>query len=93
MFDEHEAATSLEIMKYQKILDISMWSNETRVQKGKKLKRFISDNFNIEKIKEKTYLYSSLEDNQKTEKNNNYLILFSKYFLTSFFKYINFVFI
>lgn len=87
-FDEHEGeVTSLEINEIsKKILDISMWSNETRVQKGKKLKRFISDNFNIEKIKEKYLpIYSSLEDNQKNRKNNNLFNFIFKIFFDSVF--------
>ena len=61
-------------MKYQKKFYIFPFGkNEIRLQKGKKNKKnLISDNFNIEKIKEKyLHIYSSLEDNQKNRKNNN----------------------
>ena len=87
-FDEHEGeVTSLEINEIsKKILYISMWSNEIRLQKGKKLKRFISDNFHIEKIKEKYLpIYSSLEDNQKNRKNNNLFNFIFKIFFDSVF--------
>lgn len=87
-FDEHEGeVTSLEIKEISsKILDISMWSNETRIQKGKKLKKFISQNFNIEKIKEKYLpIYSNLQDYQKNRKNKNVFNYFFKIFFDSIF--------
>jgi glycosyltransferase involved in cell wall biosynthesis len=87
-FDEHEGeVTSLEIKEISnKILDISKWSIEIREQKGKKLQRFISENFNIDKIKEKYLpIYSNLENNQKNRKNNNFFNIILKIFFDSTF--------
>jgi glycosyltransferase involved in cell wall biosynthesis len=87
-FDEHEGeVTSLELKEIsKKISDISLWSTETRVQKGKKLQKFISDNFNIEKIKEKYLpIYSDLESNQKKRDNNNFFNIVLKIFFDSIF--------
>ena len=87
-FDEHEGeVTSLEIKEISnKISDISKWSTEIREQKGKKLQKFISENFNIEKIKEKYLpIYLNLENNQKDRKNNNFFNFILKIFFDSIF--------
>lgn len=87
-FDEHEGeVTTLGIKEIsEKIVNISKWSNEIRKQKGEKLQKFISENFNIEKIKEK-YLpvYSNLKDNQRNRKNNNFFNIIFRIFFDSIF--------
>ena len=95
-FEEHDGEiTILGLQEISnKIKDISMWSIETRLQKGKKLKKFISENFNIEKIKEKYLpIYSNVENNQNNIKNNNFFnflfkIIFDSIFLNISFSYL-----
>tara|TARA_B100001093_G_scaffold519987_2_gene611896 strand:+ start:1532 stop:3856 length:2325 start_codon:yes stop_codon:yes gene_type:complete len=87
-YAEHEGeVTSLRIEEISnKIFEISNWTKKSRIEKGKKLQKFINENFHIEKIKEK-YLpvYSNLEANQNPKENNNILNYFFKFFFDSNF--------
>ena len=87
-FDEHEGeVTSLELNEISnKITEISLWSNETRIEKGKKLQKFISENFNIDKIKEKYIpVYSNLKQNQNERNDRNPFKFFFEFLFDSSF--------
>ena len=95
-FDENEGeVTSLKIDEIsKKINQISNWSEETRIQKGSKLKNFIKENYSMNKINEMYMpIYNKLSNFQNNRKNYNivnylFLFLFNSTFINTSISYL-----